>query len=128
MNTAKFRAPLAAAAGLLLVVAGAAAFNVRAAEETPAQGGAVCARYDELVSINMIDSMTAVAATRRGVFQITFRASCQVRQAGGYFVMERDRLGQCIDAGDLFRTNVPVADCVVASVAPLESVPIRNGQ
>jgi hypothetical protein len=88
-----------------------------------------CLRYDELDQIHMTTDTTAVAVnTRKIAYMVTFRTSCQARASGAFFILRRDRLGECLDAGDLFEVSTPAPPCTVQSIAPLQSIPVQGGR
>ena len=98
-----------------------------AAAAAPQPGA--CLRYDELDQIHMSSDTTAVATnTRKVAYMVTFRTTCQARSAGAFVILHRDRLGQCVDAGDLFEISTPSPPCTVQSISPLQSVPVQGGR
>jgi hypothetical protein len=59
---------------------------------------------------------------------INFRTACQAQGSGAFFIFSRNRLGMCLDAGDVLDISTPAPPCTVQTVVPTQSVPIRSGQ
>jgi hypothetical protein len=116
---------------LLAAVAAACVTGMQcfAAAQAPPAPTAACLDYDDLEQLHMVSSTSAVATTRRGeIYMVTFRSACQAMSSGAFFILERNRLGICLDANDRLDISTPAPPCTVQSVVPTQSVPIRSGQ
>ena len=86
----------------------------------------VCIPFDDLQQLHKVSNVSAVATTRRATFMVTFLASCASMSSGAFFVVDRQRVGECLDAGDVLDTS-DNNTCTVATVSELPSVSIRTG-
>ena len=108
-------------------VALAAILSVAATPVLPAENR-VCLRFDQLQQLQALDSGSAMATTNRQAFRVTFRGSCSAKASAAYFIVERDRLGPCLDHGDRLEVSEPAAPCVVDNVTLLPAVEVKFGR
>ena len=105
------------AAGLCLIA------NLAYAAPAPVK---ICVPFDDLQQIHKVSNTSAVATTRRATYMIIFRASCSAMSSGAFFIVNRERVGQCLDAGDVLDASDGIT-CVVSGVSELPAVAIKNG-
>ena len=98
------------------------------AQALPAQAQNMCVAYRDVRQIHMIDTTSAVFATPRGDYKVTFRTACTVEQRGEFFILDRFRLGQCVAPGDLFESSGTSAPCTIESVEPLRDLIQDEGE
>lgn len=87
-----------------------------------------CLRYDQLQQLSVLDNKTATATSNRQAFRITFRGVCWAKASAAFFILNRDRLGPCLDAGDILDVSDNSTPCVVDQVTLLPSVEVKFGR
>ena len=105
----------------------AAALSVAAAPVLAAETQA-CLRYDQLQQLSVLDTKTVTATTNRQAYRVTFKGVCWAKASAAYFVLNRDRLGPCLDAGDILDVSDNSTSCVVDQVTLLPSVEVKFGR
>jgi hypothetical protein len=105
----------------LIGVAALALFSmlaVSSADQASAQSDSTCVYYRDIGSMNAVDNETAlITTTRREKYLVTFGNICTARQHGEFFILDRFKLGICVDAGDVFPTGGASAPCRVESIS-----------
>lgn len=87
-----------------------------------------CLRYDQLQQLSVLDNKTATATSNRQAYRVTFKGVCWAKASAAFFVLNRDRLGPCLDAGDILDVSDNSTPCVVDQVTLLPSVEVRFGR